>query len=93
MIKFATALVLTCAMALPATASGFQANGQPLKLIEYTSDLLPPTNWKSQWWTSPQNCQYSRAGRPGETVWYLIVNTAHAKCPVRLIQRAYSDYK
>ncbi len=92
MPKYASALALACAMALPAAAQNYQGGTGALKLIEYQSEMLPPASYKEQWWTSPQNCQYSRAGRPGETVWYLILNTAHAGCPKRLIQRAYSDY-
>lgn len=92
MMKFGYALALASAISLPVAAQGGQSLGQTAKLIEYSSSLLPPANYAGQWWTSPDNCQYSRAGRPGETVWYLIVNNAHAKCKVRLIQRAYSDY-
>ncbi len=92
MFKFGSVLALACTLALPVSAQGTYSQGQAMKLIEYSSPMLPPANYKGQWWTSPDNCQYSRAGRPGETVWYLIVNSAHMKCQVRLIQRAYSDY-
>lgn len=92
MLRLGAALALACAMALPAAAQGLNGSNGAMKLVEYQSPLLPPSNYKGQWWTSPQNCQYSRAGRPGETVWYLIVNTARMECPKRLIQRAYSDY-
>ncbi|WP_227267370.1 hypothetical protein [Roseobacter weihaiensis] len=90
-MKFVIAMTLVCAFAMPVVGQT-TSNGQSAKLITYSSPMLPPDNYKGQWWTSPQACEYSRAGRPGETVWYLISNTAHAKCPVRLIQRAYSDY-
>ena len=90
MRNHAFALALAGLWVLPAAA---QSNGgAAMDLIEYSSPLLPPANYRGQWWTSPDNCQYTRAGRPGETVWYLIVNSAHKKCQVRLIQRAYSDY-
>ena len=92
MLKFGSVLALACTLALPAHAQGMQSQGQVVKLVEYSSPMLPPANYKGQWWTSPDNCRYSRAGRPGEIVWYLIVNSAHMKCQVRLIQRAYSDY-
>ena len=90
MLKRLCTMVFSLAIALPVGAAAGQAE-RP-RLIEYSSPLLPPSSYKGQWWTSPDNCQYSRAGRPGETVWYLIVNTAHMKCPSRLIQRAFSDY-
>ncbi len=90
MFKRVLALALACAVVAPAmTYAGKPANAQ---LVEYNSPMMPPADYKGQWWTTPNNCQYSRAGRPGETVWYLIANTAHGQCPVRLIQRAYSDY-
>lgn len=41
----------------------------------------PPTSFEGQWWTHPSGCEYSGAGRPGETVWFLIVNTARKGCP------------
>jgi hypothetical protein len=93
MFKTSLALALACAMVLPAAAQNNNGKSQKPTLVEYTSPMMPPANYKGQWWTSPNNCQYSRAGRPGETVWYLIVNTAHMQCERRLIQRAYSDYQ
>lgn len=92
MFKCATAIVLATAMALPAYANSQSTQYTQLQLVEYSSPNLPPASYRGQWWTSPDNCRYSRAGRPGETVWYLIVNSAHMKCKKRLIQRAYSDY-
>jgi hypothetical protein len=41
----------------------------------------PPVNFQGQWWTHPLGCEYSRAGRPGETMWFLIVNTRKKGCP------------
>lgn len=49
----------------------------------------PPLNHASQWWTHPSGCEYSRAGRPGETVWFLIVNTARKGCPTYIATRTY----
>jgi hypothetical protein len=91
-LKSCFAAALCCAVAGPGVAREDIAGGETVKLVEYRSEALPPADYSGQWWTSPDNCQYSRAGRPGETVWYLIVNTAHDKCARRLIQRAYSDY-
>lgn len=92
MFRIACVLAAASLLPLPATAQGANAASATPRLVEYQSPMLPPASYKGQWWTSPDNCQYSRAGRPGETVWYLIVNTAHMKCAKRLIQRAYSDY-
>lgn len=93
MLKHFMALALGSALALPVSAEGISAGSTNATMVDYTSTMLPPANYRGQWWTSPDNCQYSRAGRPGETVWYLIVNTAHEGCERRLIQRAYSDYQ
>lgn len=90
MRKCIIALAIASMAGLPVAAKN--TNGSAMELVEYSSPMMPPANYQGQWWTSPDNCQYTRAGRPGETVWYLIVNSAHTKCQVRLIQRAYSDY-
>lgn len=44
-------------------------------------NAAPALNHQGQWWTHPKGCEYSRAGRGGETVWYLIINTARPGCP------------
>lgn len=93
MLKHFMALALGTALALPVAADQAASGATKATLVNYTSPMLPPANYRGQWWTTPDNCQYSRAGRPGETVWYLIVNTAHEACARRLIQRAYSDYQ
>ncbi|MEM9128398.1 MAG: hypothetical protein AAGA97_01595 [Pseudomonadota bacterium] len=52
----------------------------------------PPKGYKGQWWTNAQGCEYSRAGRPGETVWYIIVNTARSGCPRYIVSHSpYND--
>lgn len=77
---------------LSATADISGQNNKTGDMQYGTSDMLPPQGYTAQWWTAPNKCEYSRAGRPGEVVWYLIINTAHSGCEVRLIQQAYSDY-
>lgn len=93
MLKHLMTLALGSALVLPVSAEGIPAGSTKTTMVTYTSPMMPPASYRGQWWTSPDNCQYSRAGRPGETVWYLIVNTAHEGCARRLIQRAYSDYQ
>ncbi len=92
MLRLIMAVALGTTIAAPVDAGGQQTGSQKATLVNYESSMLPPANYRGQWWTAPDNCQYSRAVRPGETVWYLIVNTAHEGCARRLIQRAYSDY-
>lgn len=54
------------------------------------TDAMPPDGYEGQWWTHPSGCEYSRAGRPGEIVWYVIVNSIGRKqCPVMIVQKAY----
>lgn len=90
-IAAATAIVTLSA--LPASADLSRIFGRAsAKQVKQTSPaLLPPPGYTDQWWTAPNNCEYSRAGRPGETVWYLIINTAHRGCDTYLVERGFSD--
>ncbi len=56
---------------------------------------LPPMEYANQWWVHPSGCEYSRAGRPGEVVWYIIINSIGRKtCPRLIVQQAMgSPYK
>lgn len=56
-----------------------------------SSRVMPPRGHAGQWWTHPSDCQYSRAGRPGEVVWYLIINTARPECPTYIATRGGRD--
>ena len=52
--------------------------------------ITPPDNYASQWWVHPSGCEYSRAGRPGEVVWYVIINTIGKRnCPSMIVQKAW----
>lgn len=64
---FLKSAVLATALLMPASAMA--------------SVATPPVNHPGQWWTHPLGCEYSRAGRPGETIWFLIVNTRKKGCP------------
>lgn len=64
---------------------GFGADGA-------SNHHLPPAGYSSQWWVHPSGCEYSKAGRPGEIVWYVIVNTiGNRDCPGMIVQKAYAD--
>ncbi|WP_135501817.1 hypothetical protein [Roseovarius aestuariivivens] len=53
---------------------------------------VPPVDYEGQWWTHPKGCEYSRAGRPGEVIWYLIINTAKRGCPKYIVgHTSYRD--
>ncbi|UOA26523.1 hypothetical protein [Pseudosulfitobacter sp. DSM 107133] len=49
----------------------------------------PPVGHQGQWWTNPLGCEYSRAGRPGETMWFLIINTAKPGCPTYIAGKTW----
>ena len=49
----------------------------------------PPASFQGQWWTHPLGCEYSRAGRPGESVWFLIINTAKPGCPTYIATKTW----
>ncbi|WP_294620398.1 hypothetical protein [uncultured Roseovarius sp.] len=51
---------------------------------------VPPANHQGQWWTHPLGCEYSRAGLPGESVWYIIVNTDRKGCPRQIVVKSLS---
>ena len=51
----------------------------------------PPMSYQGQWWTNPTGCTYSRAGRPGETMWFLIVNTAKPGCPTYITGNTWGN--
>jgi hypothetical protein len=50
----------------------------------------PDATYQGQWWTHPLGCEYSRAGLPGEIVWYIIINTARRGCPQYIVTKSHS---
>ncbi len=87
---------LVAASALIVLAGVAQADvgnkvGRATKIKSGTSSAMPTEGYSSQWWSHPIGCEYSRAGRPGETVWYLIINTARPGCPTYIVQHGFSD--
>lgn len=55
---------------------------------------MPPAGYSSQWWVHPSGCEYSKAGRPGEVVWYVIINTiGNRNCPGMIVQKARADFQ
>jgi hypothetical protein len=88
-------LLASGALALATLASGAQADlsqrlGRATELRPDNS-VMPPDGYRGQWWTHPIGCEYSRAGRPGETVWFLIINTARPGCPAYIVQHGFDD--
>ena len=83
------------ALAAPSTAQQgryAQANGgYTTAIMGGSSRIMPPKDHPGQWWTHPSGCEYSRTGRPGEVVWYLIINTARPECPTYIATRGGRD--
>lgn len=61
-------ILLAAALCLPAVPS-------------FAAIEKPSINHQGQWWTNSLGCRYSRAGAPGEIMWFLIVNTRQKGCP------------
>lgn len=86
-----SAIVALSAGAATADISESIGRTTKIKVGKAEASMLPPNSYKSQWWIAPNGCEYSRAGRPGEVVWYLIVNSAHRGCMPYLVQRGFDD--
>ena len=54
------------------------------------TNVMPPLGFEGRRWVHPNGCQYSRAGRPGELVWYLVATGAKG-CSAYFVQ--YSPYR
>jgi len=87
---FATAVTLA-ALAGAASAQNVDGYGYTTAIKGGTSTVMPPKGHIGQWWTHPSGCRYSRAGRPGEVVWYLIINTSRPECPTYIATRGGAD--
>lgn len=89
--------LFAAAFGLAALAPAAQAQQQPdyggytTAIKGGTSKAMPPADHAGQWWTNPLGCEYSRTGRPGEVVWYLIINTARPECPTYIATRGGRD--
>lgn len=90
--KIVSAAVMLGITSVAATADIYSQANNPSAMKYGSSEMLPPPGYRGQWWTAPNKCEYSRAGRPGEVVWYLIINSAHSGCETRLIGKVYADY-
>ncbi|MFK7752052.1 MAG: hypothetical protein AB8B51_05840 [Sedimentitalea sp.] len=91
---FKSAAVALAALTLsvaPAAADLSERFGKASKMRASAPTAMPPSGYQGQWWTSPNNCEYSRSGRPGEVVWYLIINKAHRNCQPYIVQRGFKD--
>jgi hypothetical protein len=93
MRKWIIGLVLGAGIAPHAQLSASIWSNHSAITVHDQAETLPPANSTIQWWVSPDGCHYSRAGRPGETVWYLIANDAQQHCRTRIIQRVFDDFR
>jgi len=81
-------LALGLAVAMLAGTSDAQNRIMP-KVLK--TGALPTADHEGQWWTHPLGCEYSRAGLPGEIVWYIIVNTDRQGCPRQIVIKSHSE--
>ncbi len=90
---FAAVLTPVAGLGLMVSAATAQQadHGYTTAIRGGTSQIMPPATHPGQWWTHPSGCEYSRTGRPGEVVWYLIINTARPECPTYIATRGGRD--
>ncbi len=88
---FKSTLLVTVALLTAGTGTALAKDAVNDVQIVRHDTVMPPDGYGAQWWTHPKGCDYSRAGRPGEIVWFLIVNTARPGCPTHIVQRGFSD--
>lgn len=81
----------TLALTVAAHADVSKKVGRASQIKTESSSVRPPISHEGQWWTHPIGCEYSRAGRPGEIVWYLIINTARPGCPTYIPVIGFKD--
>lgn len=81
-----TAASLVMAFAATPAFSEHRELGDPTLTAQ--QNMLPPIGYAAQRWAHPNGCQYTRAGRPGETVWYLIINSrGNKKCTGFVVEK------
>lgn len=86
-MKTLTCAVATAAILSAPVSAGLFSRANP---VTDPGGPMPPEGYQGQWWTHPSGCEYSRAGRPGEIVWYVIINSVGRKhCPVMIVQKAW----
>lgn len=92
--KFAFSVAIVAGALISTVSSATVVSAQAVKtqVAETAAMDVPPLRHKSRRWTAADGCQYSRAGRPGETVWYLIINSSGGKDCRRVIAlETYND--
>lgn len=94
MLKFAATVSLaTTLIASPALAGNDWMRTVKISggMVKTASGPMPSDGYSGRHWTHPAGCQYSRTGRPGEVVWYLLVNTIRKGCPTYIVQKGFDD--
>lgn len=81
------AILATATLSSPAEAKNRYMGGMEMS---EQHNQLPPVGYAASRWLHPNGCKYTRAGRPGETVWYLIINSVEGRDCVRfVVETAY----
>lgn len=93
-IRAALVVAAACLPLSSALAGGIKAPPSALILARSKPQMptaVPPPGYKGQHWTHPAGCLYSRAGRPGELIWFLASIPKGARCP-EFIQQKVTDH-
>lgn len=80
-VKTIGLIAVAAAMAVGSSAQAAKRNQG--SLAEAYNGPLPPAGFEGRRWSHPNGCDYSLAGRPGERVWYVVINTMGSKDCVR----------
>lgn len=92
LIRRAACICSAAAMATMAAHSVAADTTNPVILAQSGTIDVPPADFAGKRWTAENGCQYSRAGRPGEAVWYLIINSSGGKeCRRVIASKVYDD--
>ena len=82
-MKFSKSIGFAVLAAALAAGSVANADRNLGVLGEGYNGPLPPEGFQDRRWSHPNGCDYSLAGRPGERVWYVVLNTMGSKNCVR----------
>ena len=96
-LLFAAALIAALPMIAAGPALAGSTRVAPMKplpghviqaqAIRRAPRAIPPEGYMERIWTHPEGCKYSRTGRPGEIVWFLMRIPKGATCPEFIVQK------
>lgn len=78
----ATALLGVALTTIPFSSVAGSEKPRPVLQNGYTGPI-PAAGYFSNRWRHPNGCEYSRAGRAGERVWYVVLSSMNGRDCVR----------